>query len=358
MNILKIVLALTLVLVAICTWRMAPLLNLDHAANNETAAEMCVAVDAPPGAEDITIDQTSGLAYFATDDRRAYLTRGTRADENGALWSLDLNEDSPSLERISANYPETFHPHGISLLEENGKSYLFVVNHPSTTEHRVDVFELTGPSSATLLESITFPELISPNDLHAVSRNSFYITNDHSSPRQTLGEKMEDFLRLSATNVLFYDNGRVTQVIDDLYMANGVITNAEQTQLLVAESTAERISVYERENNESQDWKLAKQISLNVMPDNLEWSGDGKLLVASHPKALDFLLHTFDSSMIAPSIAHAIDVESGTVETMYADNGETLSGSSVAASYENQLLIGSVFESKYVHCKTQEMASR
>lgn len=358
MNILKSVLVLSLLFAAICVWRMAPVLNLDYAENNEAMSEMCVAVDAPPGAEDITIDQKSGLAYIATDDRRAYLTKGTRASEDGALWSLDLNKGNPNLTPISANYPEVFHPHGISLLEENGKSYLFVVNHPSTTEHQIDVFELTGPNSAILLESITFPELISPNDLHAVSRSSFYITNDHSSPRQTLGEKVEDFLRLAATNVLYYDNGSVTEIVDELYMANGVVTNTEQTKLFVAESTGERISVYERENIESLDWKFDKHIILDVMPDNLEWGHDGKLLVASHPKALDFLLHTFDASMIAPSVAHAIDVESGALETVYADNGETLSGSSVAASYENQLLIGSVFESKYVHCKTQELASR
>lgn len=358
MNILKIVLALVLLVTAICVWRMAPLLNLDHASKVEVEDQMCVAIESPPGAEDITIDQDSGLAYLATDDRRAYLTKGSRAPENGALWSLDLEKESPRLSPINANYPEVFHPHGISLLKEGGRSYLFVINHPSTTEHQIDVFELTGPRTANHLESITFPELISPNDLHAVSRNRFFITNDHSSPRQTLGEKIEDFLRLAETNVLFYDNGSVIEVIDDLYMANGVVTNAEQTALYVAESTGERISVYTRENIESQDWKLDKQISLNVMPDNLEWSKDGKLLVASHPKALDFLLHTFNESVLAPSIAHSMDVETGAVKTIYADDGNTLSGSSVAASYGNQLLIGSVFESKYIHCKSQQLATR
>ncbi|KZY92551.1 hypothetical protein A3758_12420 [Oleiphilus sp. HI0118] len=358
MNILKIVLALTVLLAAISVWRMAPLFNLDYAADSTASSEMCIAVDAPPGLEDITIDQASGLAYFANDDRRAYLTKGTRASENGALWSLDLNDDTPSLKPITANYPEVFHPHGISLLKEDGKQYLFVVNHPSTTQHQIDVFELSGSNSATLIESITFPELISPNDVHAVSRHRFYITNDHSAPRQTLGEKAEDFLRLAKTNVLFYDNGTVTEVVNDLYMANGVLTNAEQTKLFVAESTGERISMYTRESSEAPEWTLNNHIALDVMPDNLEWSENGKLLVASHPKALDFLLHTFDQSVIAPSVAHAIDVESGSVETIYADDGSILSGSSVAASYDGQVLIGSVFEPKYVHCKAQELASR
>jgi arylesterase/paraoxonase len=357
MNILKIVIAVLALTLLISTWRMFPLLNLDYASISNNANE-CVAVDGPAGPEDLTIDQNKGLAYFATDDRRAYLTHGDRPSDNGALWSLNLNDTSAQLVRIEANYPEIFHPHGISLLTENGKDYLFVVNHPSTTEHQVDIFEITSPSAATLLESITFPELISPNDLHAISRTSFFITNDHSSPRQTLGEKVEDFLRLAATNVLFYNNGKVHEIIGDLYMANGVITNADQSKLIVAESTAERLAIYMRKSADKLNWELEKHIPLNVMPDNLEWTADGKILVASHPKALDFLVHTFDASAKAPSVAHAVNLSTGKAEVIYADAGMELSGSSVAASYKDQLLIGSVFEEKYVHCRAQQVASR
>lgn len=336
---------------------MFPLLNLDYA-GTANDGKACVALDGPAGPEDLTIDQSKGLAYIAADDRRAYITRGDRPSENGSLWSLNLEDEGAELVRINANYPEIFHPHGISLLKENGKDYLFVVNHPSTTEHHVDIFEITSPSTATLLESITFPELISPNDLHAVSRNSFYISNDHSSPRQTLGEKVEDFFRLAATNILFYDNGKVYEVLDDLYMANGVVTNADQTKLVVAESTAERLAVCKRDNANTPDWKLEKHIPLNVMPDNLEWSADGKIIVASHPKALDFLIHSFDETAIAPSVAHEVDLVTGSAKTIYADDGNALSGSSVAASYKGQLLVGSVFEEKYVHCRAQQLASR
>ncbi len=357
MNILKIIVSLLVLTLLVCVWRMYPLLNFDYASipNNN---KVCVVVDGPAGAEDLTVDQSKGLAYIAADDRRAYLTRGDRPSENGALWSLNLEDESAVLVRIDANYPDIFHPHGISLLKENGKEYLFVVNHPSTTAHQVDIFEITSPNSAILLESITFPELISPNDIHAVSRNSFYISNDHSSPRQTLGEKVEDFFRLAATNVLFYDNGVVVEALNDLYMANGVVTNADQTTLVVAESTAERLSIYKRESANKTDWSFEKHIPLNVMPDNLEWSADGRILVASHPKALDFLIHTFDASSKAPSVAHVVDLSTGQAEVIYADDGMELSGSSVAARYKEHLLIGSVFEEKYVHCREQQIASR
>lgn len=357
MNILKLALALLVLIIAVCIWRMSPLLNFDYATTSPNP-DNCVGIDGPIGAEDITIDQSNGIAYLAADDRRAYLTVGSRAPENGALWSINLEGDSLKASRINADYPAIFHPHGISLLKEGEKQFLFVINHPSTTEHQIDIFELTDPNSAKLVESIRFPELTSPNDLHAVSRTSFYITNDHNSPRQTLGEKVEDFFRLASTNVLFYNNGDVSEVIDDLYMANGIVTNTNQTTLFVSESTGERISVYGRDDTSGQNWKLEKQIPLNVMPDNLEWGSDGKLLVASHPKALDFLLHTFDESVDAPSIAHSVDIVSGEAETIYADDGSTLSGSSVAASYKDQLLIGSVFEPKFVHCKTQRVATR
>lgn len=346
MKILKIAALVLLAGILVSVWRMSAVLNLDSKfiANNQGE---CTLVDGFAGAEDITIDKRSGLAYIATDERRSYLTIGTNSENNGTLWVADLNSEDPRPKAIQTNYPEIFHPHGISLVYEGSQTFLLVINHVRTDSHQVDVFELLGSSKAEFVESISFPDLVSPNDLHATARDTFYITNDHSSPRQTIEEKLEDAFRLARANVLYYSNGEVSEIIDGLQMANGIVLSPDNSELYVAESSGEVISVYRQDQASS--WVKDREFFLDVLPDNLELDQNGSLLVASHVSALYFLMHTFDETVDSPSVAHRVDVVTGKAEVIYADDGQLLSGASVAAEYKQHLLIGSVFDS-YVHC--------
>ena len=346
MRILKIAALVLFAGILISVWRMSAILNLDNQFTANDQGE-CTLVEGLAGAEDITIDSRSGLAYIATDERRSYLTLGKNGAEKGALWVTDLNAENPMPVAIQTDYPDAFHPHGISLVYEDEQKFLLVINHVSTESHQIDVFELVGQSQAKLVDSIRFPELISPNDLHAISRDMFYITNDHGAPRQTLGEKFEDTFRLAKANVLHYNKGEVTEIIDGLYMANGIVVSSDKSKLYVAESSGEVISVYQQDQPNS--WVKDREFFLDVLPDNLELDQNGNLLVASHVSALYFLMHTFDETVDSPSMAHRVDVVTGEAEVIYADDGKTFSGASVAAEYKQHLLIGSVFDS-YVDC--------
>ncbi|KZY64876.1 MULTISPECIES: SMP-30/gluconolactonase/LRE family protein [unclassified Oleiphilus] len=354
MNILKLVLFIFLITIAVFVWRSWPIMNLGYDIANVNT-DYCAPVAIEAGPEDITVDLATGEAFIATDARRDYLKYGTAPQTPGAIWVKDLNSDNPPPVKIEANYPEAFHPHGISLLKENGKRYLFVVNHPSTTFHQIDIFELESSHKATLLKSVTSDLFISPNDIFATSLNEFYVTNDHGAPRHTPQEKVEDFFRLANSNVVHYKDGKATIALDDLYMANG-ITIDEDGKIYVAESTGLQITQYSKDTDES--WKATQRYDLEVIVDNLEWSDTGKLLVASHQSALYFLMHTFEHSNHSPSIAHEIDTVSGEINLLYMSDGAQLSGASVAAQYKDSLLIGSVFEEHYLHCKSEQLASR
>lgn len=344
---------LALGFVAISSWRMSPVFNFDYVASDQSY-DQCRSIEGVEGlvgAEDITIDHASGLAYIGTDERRSYLTTGKNTEHNGALWVSDLNQSPAIPVQIETDYPDVFHPHGIALLKQDSKDFLFVVNHTTTTDHQIDVFELTGRTSAKLINSISFPELVSPNDLYPISTSKFYVTNDHGAPRQTIAEKLEDAWQLANADIVLYDNGEVRRIISDLALANGILVSEDEKTLFVAESTREKISRFTLDDGQ---WTRSASYSLEVMPDNLEWDENGNILTASHPQALQFLKHTFDASVTSPSIAHRIDPNTGATEVLYENDGLTLSGSSVAASYKNQLLIGSVFEPRYIHC-TQDI---
>jgi len=348
MNILKSLLILLAVFIAVVFWRSHSIVNLGYS-STEINTEHCTVKTGLTGAEDITIDQSRGIAYLATDERQHYLKYGSNIDKNGLLWTLDLtNKHAPPV-AIAADYPQHFHPHGISLLNEDGQDYLFVVNHITTLDHQIDVFKVISPTQATLINSIQSSLLVSPNDVHALSLDHLFVTNDHGSPRHTIGEKLEDLFRLAKGNLVELKQGESSVIIEELYMANGVTTSADDKVLYVAESTGRRIGAYMQ--NEDGQWHVDNYIEINAMPDNLEWDTDGNLLVASHPKALDFSIHTLDTSIPSGSIAHKIDVETGVATVVYSDHGEQLSGSSVLARHEDTYLIGSVFEDKILDCR-------
>jgi arylesterase/paraoxonase len=86
--------------------------------------------------------------------------------------------------------------------------------------------------------------------------------------------------------------------------------------------------------------------------DNLEWDQQGNLWIGAHPRMFDFLAHAADEHENSPSQALKIslDTDSPVITEVYLDDGSAISGSSVAAVYEDTLLIGSVFEPRLLVC--------
>ena len=59
------------------------------------------------------------------------------------------------------------------------------------------------------------------NDIVAVGPESFYVTNWMYFENKILA-RLENFLQLHWSSLLFYDSGEVTTVADGFLMANGV----------------------------------------------------------------------------------------------------------------------------------------
>jgi len=85
----------------------------------------------PAGSEDMTMD-AKGVLYISSSDYR--LSTNTRARRAGAIYRYDVSGEGvvaamkirsePS--RLPAYFEKNFFPHGISLLETNGRKRLFV----------------------------------------------------------------------------------------------------------------------------------------------------------------------------------------------------------------------------------------
>lgn len=313
----------------------------------------CEQVAGPVGAEDITIDTATGIAYIGADDRRAYLRDGNQNDTpNGAIWMLDLKQADSQPLLMKHDLEGVFHPHGIDFLDTGSRKLLYVVNHLTPTKHEIDVFEIVAPDQLVLQSRVHSDDLISPNDLEVVAEDEFYVTNDHANPRHSLMEKVEDYLGLAIASVVYFKGDDSQIVLDGLQYPNGIAVSEDGKWLFVAETTAQRLVRYEREDT-SQNWYYKDHVDVQSGVDNLEWAGPTTLLTAAHPKLFAFMHHMHDAEALSPSEVLRISISQDAMESeiLMLDDGSQLSGSSVAAMYGEQLLVGSVFEEHFLRCQ-------
>ena len=85
--------------------------------------------------------------------------------------------------------------------------------------------------------------------------------------------------------------------------------------------------------------------------DNIELDKEGNLWIGSHPQLLTFTRHAKNSDIFSPSQVFKISLgDNNQVDEIYLNDGGKLSGSSVAAIWGNNLLIGPVLEDHFLHC--------
>ncbi len=291
------------------------------------------------GAEDITIDTSTGMALVSSDDRRK-----ARAGMpvKGGIFQLDLNTTPVRFKelRVTIAGDDDFHPHGISLYVDptDQSKWLFAVNHRSSG-HSVEIFQYLD-SALVHAETIQSELFKSPNDLVAIGRRSFYFTNDHDQEGGVSSWK--DFLVIGTGQVGYFDGKQATILAKGIRYANGITVSPDGKRLYVAACTDGSVLVFNR-----MPFKQMGKIACGTGVDNLEWDAEGNLWSGAHPKMLAFLGHAKDSTSRSPSEVVQINVqdpENPKVKTVYLNDGNPLSGSSVAAYYRGKLLVGSVFE--------------
>ena len=120
----------------------------------------------------------------------------------------------------------------------------------------------------------------------------------------------------------------------------------------MSEALGRTVKRFERGDTKN-DWTHVETLPVGTMADNLIWDGDDYLLVGAHPKAFTFLAHVKDPEALSPSQVIRVDVSTSpmTYETIFMSDGSDISGSSVGARLDGELLIGSVFEPHILRCE-------
>ncbi len=300
------------------------------------------------GVEDITIDQSTGIAFLSSDDRWASMLH--QKPIKGAIYRLDLNDSLPQPINLTNGFPQTdFHPHGISLFSSaNGRKILFVVNH-RVEGNFIEIFEYIN-DSLKHRESISHDLIISPNDVVGVGERQFYVTNDHHEKASTW-RYVKDLLTIGTGNVCYYDGQTVQETsVHGVKYANGVNVSLDRKKIYVAAASDLKVLVYDRDSASGMLTK-SNEINTNTGVDNIEIDAEDNLWIGCHPQLLRFLSHAKDEGAKSPSeIIRLRNLGNGKFEqeTIYMNDGAEISASSVGAVYKNKLLIGPVFQRHFI----------
>ena len=302
--------------------------------------------------EDITIHPRTGLAFISSADRRAQWSDAAQPRQ-GAVYGFDLGSASPQLVNLTVGFHKELNPHGIGLwMAEDGTAALFVVNH-RRDGHFVEIFDYRS-GKLVHRQSVSGALMHSPNDVIPVGPAAFYVTNDHGNAT-AFGRMAEEYLQLARSYVLYYDGKSFRKVAQALAYANGINISSDGQTVYVAATVEQKIYVYDRDRNTG-DLFLRSTIKAGTGVDNIEIDQKGALWVGSHPKLLTFVKYSKDAQELSPSQVIKVEPKASgqyDVKEIYLNNGQPLSGSSVAAVFEDTLLIGSVFDEHFLLCHLQ-----
>ena len=358
LRILGVLLVLVVIVGGVLVYRI-----LNAAGNFNTVtphfAGKCQTVTGVVGAEDMELDRASGNLYLSAQDRRPYpLTQATA--KPGAIYLARIDQPDAAPRKLTTD-ASLFHPHGISLYADAaGRKTLAVVNHPGVGGDQIMLFDVNDARTAsepnvmlTLRRTVEDPLMHSLNDVTLVGRDAFYVTNDHGS-ETALGEQLETWLLLPRANVVYYDGSAAKIAATGFNYANGINRNADASEIYVAEATGRALQTFRRDLTTG---ALAHvhSLFLGVGPDNIDVDSDGALWIGAHPKLLDFLAHASDPKKLSPSAVIKVTPEGDATafETIYVNAGEEISASSVAIHEKNRLVIGPVFDPKFLNCTVQ-----
>lgn len=291
------------------------------------------------GAEDLTIDPVTGIALVSSFDRRKKM-EGQRV--KGAIYALDFKAPEPKIRELTANFNQPdFAPHGISLYIDpvDRSKWLFVINHRDSG-HFVEIFEWQD-SALVHRKTVESEHFLSPNDIVGTGKLQFYFTNDHNS-KGTMAY-VKDFLMIGSGQVGYFDGEQVEILDKGIPYANGINITGDGMYVLVAATVGRKINVYQR-----QPFQKVAEIRCGTGVDNIEIDGLGNLWVGAHPKMLAFMGHARSAEKRSPSQVLKIAFHNASaparIEEIYLNNGDPLSGVSVAAMQKGYLLLGSVFD--------------
>ena len=297
-----------------------------------------------PSVEDITIDEAGHFAIFISYDRAA--ERDNEPFPTG-IYSMNLQTKTFTPKLISGDFKKPLLPHGISLIQLDSNHHkLYVINHAEG--EFIEIFNLYNRDSLVHSHTLSDPLIYAPNDIVAINDTQFYFTNDTYSSSK-IGKLAENYLGLQWCETVYFDGEKYRIVAKESSYANGINYDKKRNLLYLAGVRDFGIRVYQQAENG--DLNFIEFIDCNTGVDNIELDKEGNIWIGCHPNMLAADAYMKGNSDKAPSEIIKItyrDKGDYDVETVYMNDGSEMSVSTVAAIYNDLLLVGNVCDAHFL----------
>ncbi|KAI8322273.1 calcium-dependent phosphotriesterase [Martensiomyces pterosporus] len=271
---------------------------MSHLSMSVLALFQPVELDEVQGCEAIRTDPRTGLVYMACGNRKArtrwlhpnseynqefeqYKDHVLVVDEKDSIRSLDV------LERDSGGalvpFGQDFRVHGFDIywddLDPEELTFMFVNHQQSGPAVSIFTHRL-GTSHIQHVETVRSPLLQSPNDVLAVSRRAFYVTNDLRHLRGRL-RKLEEFLGMPWGSVVHRGHeGVFSTAYSGLAYPNGIAASPDRSLVYIACSSEPSVSIFRPGNDGTLEF-VGKTVFRAFVPDNISVDAPtGQVLVA------------------------------------------------------------------------------
>lgn len=270
--------------------------------------------------------------------------------------------------------PQDFHPLGLAI--DLKRNLILVINLPFDSETAaVEVFSIEdGAETLVHQRTIRHPNLYTPNALHILDNAdmegsdgtpSFFFSNDHYFQTKLL-KLIENTAVLPISNVMFYD-ARVQQaspVVSGLAFANGV--SGDDSTLFVSECNKRQVHQFNITLSPSSPSPVrldfVQKVNVGMAVDNLEYH-QGTLVIAGHPKGLDFMKYAVAKDRSLPSVPRAASQvlvwhpSTAPPKVVFSDDGHYYAASSTGTldGERQKLLVASLYDRGILVCDARAL---
>lgn len=310
-----------------------------------------------PGPEDFALDAraTGGPRLIVSSQQR----RGASVDGimpfDGALFAVPLHQGRlGEAQRLSISNRDdvAFHPVGIDLrVQADGSRRLYVANRLVPGRSVVEIYELRA-LQLIFRQRLASPLLVSANDLVALDDDALYVSNDFLGPSWRM--PFDVLFGLPSGNIVAYRDGHWSQAVSGIAYANGLILSPAQDHLYVAAMRGGGVLDFLRDPATGALGDAPKLLKVPGGVDNLQWEDGHWLNLTSHQDLLGIAESLNDPSRRVASHAYRLDVRSGALQILFADDGQQVSIASTAWRVGDRLILGQLIEDGLVSCPVAE----
>lgn len=300
------------------------------------------------------LDEASpgGLVFFdpASDARtQAFPVPGSDASIAQAGWGDPACPGPPG---------EAFSPHGLDLAKRpDGTLALWVVNHGG--RETIELFQVNDVAGAAAVEwrgCVPAPEGSMLNDVAGLPDGGFVATW-FLAKAHPLRDSLLAMIGFSNGHVLEWQPGAGWKKVpnSDARLPNGIAASRDGETLFVNVYLGDEVRKLARRSGE-----LLAKVEI-PSPDNLNWTPDGKLLVASHNAPLNEVMACGELEHGQCPFHFAVvllDPDDMRVASVYENSGPPMGAGTSALQVGDELIIGTFAGDRLLRAKLPDWVTK